>query len=240
MRVVTITWGKVIMFTTLWSKNFQRRKFLKKTTSSVMKDYFSNTFPDKNEIITNVDIVALDFETTGLDKDKDCVISAGLVDIVNFGINLKSATHQLISCDTQLPEESVVIHQITDNELVNGDNVETVLPYLLSRLSGKVLLAHHASVELFFMNKMCQEVYASDFLIPVIDTQYLAKRSFDRKNINYKGNDLRLFNLRKSFNMPAYKAHNALMDAVATAELFLVMANTISPKSNAKLREFLS
>lgn len=228
------------MFSTLLGKNFQRRQLLKKTTSSVMKDYFSNPFPDKNDLITNVDVVALDFETTGLDIDKDCIISAGLVDIVNLGINLKSATHQLISCDTQLPEESVVIHQITDNELVNGDNVETVLPYLLSRLSGKVLLAHHASVELSFMNKMCREVYGSDFLIPVIDTQYLAKRSFDRKSIDYKGSNLRLFNLRKSFNMPAYKAHNALMDAVATAELFLAMVSKISPKSNAKLREFLS
>lgn len=228
------------MFATLLGKNFQRRQLLKKTTSSVMRDYFSNPFPDKNDLITNINIVALDFETTGLDKDKDCVISVGLVDVVNLGINLHSSSHQLIRCDTQLPEKSVVIHQITDNQLVNGDDLKIVLPGLFKRLSGKVLLAHNAKVELSFLNKMSQEIYGSDFLIPVIDTQYLAKRSFDRKNITYKNTDLRLFNLRNSFNMPAYKAHNALMDAIATAELFLAMVNKISPKSNAKLREFLS
>jgi DNA polymerase III epsilon subunit-like protein len=40
--------------------------------------------------------------------------------------------------------------------------------------------------------------------------------------------------------MPAYKAHNALMDAIATAELFLAMFNKISPKSDGRLSEFLS
>lgn len=228
------------MLATLWGKDFKRRQLLKNTTSSVMRDYFSTPFVCKNNQITDIDIVSIDFETTGLDKQKDCVISVGFVDIVNLGINLQSATHQLVKCDTQLPEESVIIHQITDNELVNADSVEVVLQSLLERLRGKVLLAHNAEIEMCFLNKMCQEVYGSDFLIPVIDTQYLAKRSFDRKSIDYKGSDLRLFNLRKSFNMPAYKAHNALMDAVATAELFLAMVNKISPKSNAKLREFLS
>ena len=228
------------MFATLLGKDFKRHQLLKNTTSSVMRDYFSTPFVSKNNQITDIDIVSIDFETTGLDKQKDCVISVGFVDIVNLGINLQSATHQLVKCDIQLPEESVIIHQITDNELVNADPVEVVLQSLLKRLRGKVLLAHNAEIEMCFLNKMCQEVYGSDFLIPVIDTQYLAKRSFDRKSIDYKGSDLRLFNLRKSFNMPAYKAHNALMDAVATAELFLAMVNKISPKSNAKLREFLS
>lgn len=228
------------MFDNLWSKDFQRKKLLKKTSSIAMQDYYSTPFIDKKKNIADVDIITLDFETTGLDINKDSVISAGLVDIVNLGVNLKSARHQLISAEIQLSEENVVIHQITDNDLNDGEHVETILPYLLERLRGKVLLAHHASVELGFMNKMCQQVYGSDFLIPVIDTQFLARRSFDRKNKSYKASDLRLFNLRKSFNMPAYKAHNALMDAIATAELFLAIVDEISPKRNAKLQEFLS
>ena len=228
------------MFSTLWSKNYQRSRLLNKSASSVMKDYFSTPFPDKKKLIANIDIVALDFETTGLDINKDSVISVGMVDITNLGVDLNSSMHQLITSISLLPEKSVVIHQITDNQLAEGEDIETVLPNILKRLSGKVLLAHNAKVELGFMNKMCLEMYGTEFLIPVIDTQYLAKRSFERKNINYKSTDLRLFNLRKTLNMPAYKAHNALMDAVATAELFLAMANQMSPKNNAKLGEFLS
>jgi DNA polymerase III epsilon subunit-like protein len=40
--------------------------------------------------------------------------------------------------------------------------------------------------------------------------------------------------------MPEYKAHNALMDAIATAELFLALANKISAGKKCKLGEFLS
>ncbi len=220
--------------------NYTRRKLLKKTNSSVMKDYLEKPFPGKKSLISDLDIVSLDFETTGLNFQSDNVVSMGWVKIGHLGINLKSSFHQLISASGELPETSVVIHKITDNQLLDGVNIETALPIMLEHLSGKVMLAHSAKVELGFINKMCRELYDTDFVIPVIDTQYLAVRSFERQNITINNNELRLFNLRRANNMPAYRAHNALMDAIATAELFLVMAGKISPGRNASLGEFLS
>lgn len=229
-----------MMFAALFGDDYIRRKLLKKTNSTVMQEFLSNPFPNKKKLITNVDIVSLDFETTGLDIEKDRLVSIGTVNIIQLGVNLTSSSHQLISTNRNLPESSVVIHQITDTQLTDAMNIEAALPILLNKLSGKVMLAHNAKVELGFINKMCQELYGSNFVIPVIDTQYLAKRSFERQNRAVKSNELRLFNLRASFNMPAYKAHNALMDAIATAELFLAMVTKISPKNNARLSDFLS
>jgi DNA polymerase-3 subunit epsilon len=228
------------MLSNLFGINFTRKQYLGKTTSSVMKAFYSSPFPDKNSLINQVEIVAIDFETTGLDLSKDHVISIGTVDIVNLGVQLKSTFHQLISSDINLPETSVVIHQITDNALTEGEKIETVLPQLLEHLTGKVLLAHNAKVEVGFLNRMCQDLYDTKFIMPVIDTQFLARRSFKRNNTEFKSNDLRLFNLRESMGMPAFKAHNALMDAIATAELFLALVCKISPKCNARLKEFLT
>ena len=229
-----------MMFDVLFGYNYTRRKLLKKTNSTVMQEFLSNPFPNKKELITNIDIVSIDFETTGLDIAKDKVISIGTVNIGHLGINLTLSSHQLISTNKKLPESSVVIHQITDTQLNDAMSIEVALPALLKKLSGKVLLAHNAKLELGFINKMCQELYGSSFVIPVIDTQYLAKRSLERQNKIFKSNELRLFNLRKSYNMPAYKAHNALMDAISTAELFLAMVSKISPDNNACLSDFLS
>lgn len=228
------------MFARLFGKNYIRKKLLKKTNSVVMKDYLERPFPNKKDLITNIDIVSLDFETTGLDIENDRIVSMGLVTIRQLGIDLKSSSHQLINTNVELPETSVVIHQITDEQQVNGISIAEAIPMLLKQLSGKVLLAHNVKVEIGFLNKICKELYGTDFIIPVIDTQFLAKRSFDRQNKSYKANELRLFNLRKLYNMPAYKAHNALMDAVSTAELFLAMVNKISSKRSAYLGEFLS
>ena len=227
------------MFTKLLGCNFVRKQYLKKTNSSVMQDFYKKPFPCKNDFLNDLEIVSIDFETTGLDFKKDHVISIGTVDIVRLGIRLQTTYHQLISSDVNLSESSVVIHQITDSALAEGEKIETALPQLLKHLSGKVLLAHNAKIEMGFLNKMCLELYDTKFFMPVIDTQFLAKRSFERKNTEFKSAELRLFNLRESLNMPAFKAHNALMDAIATAELFLALACKISPKCNARLKEFL-
>lgn len=228
------------MFKYFFGINYTRKKLLKRTRSSVMKEYYETPFPSKNDLINNVDIISLDFETTGLNIKNDEVVSIGSVKVCQLGVDLSTASHQLINIKNKLPEKSVVIHKITDTQSAGGINIETALPILLKQLSGNILLAHNAKIEAGFINKMCLELYDTEFVIPVVDTQYLAKRSFERNNQPYKDNSLRLFNLREALNMPAYKAHNALMDAVATAELFLAMCNKISPNRNGRLGEVLS
>ena len=133
-----------------------------------------------------------------------------------------------------------MIHQITDDEVASGITLEKAIEELLHRLKGKVVLVHNSNIEQGFINKACQKIYGTDFVMRVIDTQVLANRSYDRQNKSYKTNELRLFNLRKKYNMPPYKAHNALLDAIATAELFLVMVDNISSNNKARLNDFLS
>ena len=223
----------------LFGKNYQRKCLLKKQQAPVMQKYLSKTFANKKDLIETLDIVSLDIETTGLNPNKDRIVSIGLVQIEGLGIKLDTVWHQIISTHKNLSAQSVVIHQITDDQSETGMGINEAIPKLLERLSGKVMLVHNAKVEQGFINKICQTLYGCDFIIPTIDTQALAKRSLDRRDSPYQANDLRLFNLRKSYNMQAYKAHNALMDAIATAELFLAMVEKIAPNKNARLKEFL-
>ena len=220
-------------------KNALRRHLLATAESEVMKHYLSAPFPDKKESIVNTEIISLDIETTGLDPDKDSIVSIGLVEINHLGVELDSCWHQVIKTSKSLPESSVVIHQITDDESAEGLDIEDVISELLERIRGKVVLVHNTKVEQGFINKACQKLYGCEFVMPVIDTQVLAKRRFERNNVPYQGKDLRLFNLRKSFNLPVYKAHNALLDAIATAELFLLMVKNFAPDSNIRLAKFL-
>ena len=228
------------MFFNLFGKNYLRRKLLSNVTEPIMKAYLSNSFPDKKKFIKDIPIVSLDIETTGLDIKKDNIVSIGLVQVDKLGINLGSSWHQIITTKKELNEESVVIHKITDDQSEKGVSIDKAIPILLEKLSGKVMLAHNAKVEQGFINKICQSLYGCDLVIPIIDTQYLAKRSLDRAGSAYKNNDLRLFNLRRSFNMPAYTAHNALMDAIATAELFLYMVDRVASNKKGKLKDYLS
>ena len=228
------------MFHNLLGKNYARKYWLKKTQYSVMRDFLEKPYVSRRKLIKETEVISLDIETTGLDSKKDRIVSIGLVQISALGVELNSCWHQVIKTNKDLPGKSVVIHNITDDETAAGVTIEDAIPELLHRLKGKVVLVHNSNVEQGFINEICQKLYQTDFVMRIIDTQVLAKRSFDRKNIAYKPSELRLFNLRKFYKLPPYKAHNALLDAIATAELFLAMLPTISASDNARLSDFLT
>ena len=184
--------------------------------------------------------MALDFETTGLDPDHDHILSIGLVEIDKLSVKLDTAWQQLIQTSRPIPGPSAVIHGITDDLATRGVALKSILPELLGRLAGKVLLVHHAATEQGFLDSICRNLYGSDFIAPVIDTEALARRRFEKRHVAFKPADLRLFNLRRRYGLPAYQAHNALSDAVATAELFLAIVADIHPSMNVRLKEVLS
>jgi DNA polymerase-3 subunit epsilon len=206
-----------------------------------MHDYLSTPLTPKKAHCENLTIVALDLETTGLDPKKDNILSYGLVEIEHMTVKLGTSRHQLISIDGQIPEESAVIHHITDDQAATGVSIEQALPELLSRLAGKVMLVHYASIEQDFIDAACRKLYGAPFMVRTIDTLVLAQRLFERRNHTIQPGDLRLFNLRPRYNLPNYKAHNALSDALATAELFLAMAAEMVPRpEQCQLNRFLT
>lgn len=206
-----------------------------------MRDYLSVPLPAKKSVCTDVDIVALDLETTGLDPKQDSILSYGLVHLQRMTIRLKTSRHEFISVAEEIPEESAVIHHITDDVAASGKPLEEVLPDILMELRGKVMLVHYAMIEQNFLDAACRKLYGTPFVIRTIDTLMLAQRLFEIRNHTIQPGNLRLFNLRPQYNLPQYKAHNALSDALATAELFLAMAAEMYPRqTNFRLERFLN
>lgn len=228
------------MWPPLFGLQAQRERLVKKMPAGALQDFYRCPFPESRTPLQELSFVVLDFETTGLDLQRDHIISIGLLDIEKLGIKLASAWHQIIRTDKAVPQASAVIHGITDDMLADGRSLQQVLAVLLKRLAGKVLIAHHASIELGHLNRLCQHYYQQPFMMPVIDTQILAQRMLKPQRESLRTGDLRLFNLRKRFNLPAYKAHNALSDALATAELFLVLLNDLYPDQKCRLKDLLT
>lgn len=227
------------MFSDLFGVQAKRKRMLAQTASGPLQDYYSTPFPEPVSSIRDVRFAVLDFETTGLEVSQAHLISLGLVEIENLGIRLASTWYEIIKTSRDLPENSTVIHQITDDMVRRGLDIKQTFERLLGRLKGHVLIAHHAKIELGFLKKVCRELYQQDFLIPVIDTQQLARRQLQRNQVAIKENTLRLFNLRDRYNLPSYKAHNALSDAMTTAELFLAVVADLYPNLDCKLRDLV-
>lgn len=227
------------MFNQLFSLESQRKRLLKKAPEGALKEFLSVPFPDPKRPIDQTSILAVDFETTGLDLKKDKILSVGFICIKNNEILLSSAYHSVIHSNESLAEENVVIHQITDSAREQGNSLETVIADLFSALAGKVMLVHYARIEKSFLESACKKLYGLAPVFPIIDTLAIAKSRLDRQPGAYKPSELRLSNLRERHSLPAHNAHNALNDALATAELLLAEVELMRYEQSPPLKKLL-
>jgi len=217
----------------------RRRWRLRRAAPGPLHDYLATPFPAPSSNYRQVDYLAIDLETTGLEAKRDHILSVGYVVVHGNRIDLASARHRLVRTGRAIPEASAVIHQITDDQAAGGEDLRGVLAELLTALAGKVMIAHHASVERGFLSLACERLLGGALLVPVVDTQVLARRTFERRQIAFKGSDLRLHALGDRYNLPRYGAHNALSDALAAAELFLAQTAHRDGGRGIALRELL-
>lgn len=219
--------------------DWRRRWRLRRTPEGPLRDYLARPFPFAHTDYREVEYLAVDLETTGLDLEKDLILSVGHVVVRGNAIDLSTASHRVVRIDRSIPEATAIIHQITDDQAAQGGELEEILGELLVALAGRVMIAHHARIERGFLSNACKRLWRRRLLMPVVDTQTLALRTFERRQIPFKGSDLRLHALGDRYNLPHYGAHNALSDALASAELFLAQAAYRDNGDGLPLRDFL-
>ncbi len=203
----------------------QRKRMLKKAPEGPLRDFLSVPFPALYTPFDQIPILAVDFETTGLDAVQDKLLSVGCVDLCHNQIKLGSSYHQIINTKGRLKADNVTIHQITDDQKDQGQPLAEVIEQLLKRLAGKVMLVHFARIERQFLRQACLELYGMAPPLPIIDTLVVAKKRLDKRDLAYDPSQLRLSALRATYQLPDHYAHNALNDAIATAELLLAQVN---------------
>ena len=216
----------------------KRKRLLKSATNDLLRDFFSDNIAEKNISVDSVPLLAVDFETTGLDAAKDEILSIGFVQINNLQIDLSTATHLLIKTNNPLSADTVVIHKITDDQINKGMSLEDAIEHLLSTLKGKILVAHHAQIESNFLNQACKKAYGSEIIIPVIDTLAIEARKLPQHQ--HANNNLNLTMCSQRYNLPRYKLHDALSDALSCAELLLAQLAYSDIEASSKLKDLIN
>ncbi len=214
----------------------RRRGWQRRAAPGPLRDYLEHPSVDLARDWTDVDYLVLDFETTGTDPLRHEIISAGYLGISHASVHLASCRHRLVRPRGELPSQTVVIHGITHDLAAEGKSAETVIGELLEALAGRVLVGHHVATEVNFLSRACRELFGAPFVGPAIDTLALEFTALRRAGITPQRGDLCLGGARARRGLPRYRAHNALLDALATAELFLAQATDLgAPKLGALL-----
>ena len=169
--------------------------------------------------------VVMDTELTGLDVKKDSIVSVGAVAMVGTKIILGETFYEMVCPETALRSESIVIHGIMPSEVVGKPSIDDVLDDLLKFCEGAVVVGHFLSLDLSFLNKEMKRLHGGKFRQPVADTQRVHEWMQDQSRGSrgqydaYEENK-DLLSLAKKYHIQVSAAHNALMDAFITAQLF--------------------
>ncbi len=223
----------------LFNLEERRNWWMRKMPDGPLRDFYDTPFPSRENDWRQVDYLAIDFETTGLEAGHDQLLSVGYVTLRGDRILLGDATHTLIRPTMDIPEASAVVHGILHDRAAEAQPLEEVLPDILNALKGKALLAHHAAIEYEFLNHACRNLYGYPFLCPVVDTLALEVRQFRREDRAIRSGDLRLAKARTRYGLPRYPAHNALTDALAAGELFLAQAAYRRTRRALRLKDLI-
>ncbi len=187
-----------------------------------VRQWLYGPIPRRSALFENLSCLALDLEMTGLDHQQHNMVSIGWVEIQRGAIQLSSATHLLIKAAGRVGQ-SATIHHIRDVDLQQGVTERQAMQQLLQASAGKVLVFHHAGVDMPFLNKAWKKYFGVPLLLPVVDTMRLEQQLYRRADKPVERGGLRLAACRQRYNLPAYSVHNALVDALATAELLLAI-----------------
>jgi DNA polymerase III subunit epsilon len=186
------------------------------------------------------ELVALDFETTGLDLDRDEVISFGLIPILGGRIDLSGQLYQEVAPDVEPSRSSIPIHHLRAQDLATAPAMQEVAHAFRGELSGRFILAWAAEVEIAFLRKVFGGGRRA-WRRRTIDVRTLIMAverpsgDADRGLPGYYA----LSAAATRFGVPVEQTHHALDDAFMTAELFLVAANALEARGRDSIRDLL-
>ncbi|TMK23344.1 MAG: 3'-5' exonuclease [Actinobacteria bacterium] len=100
------------------------------------------------------ELVALDFETTGLDLDRDEVISFGLIPVRDGRVDLSGQLYQEVAPGVGPSHSSIRIHHLRAQDLATAPAMHEVTDALRDALEGRFVLAWAAGVEIAFLRKV--------------------------------------------------------------------------------------
>ena len=169
-----------------------------------------------------VDLASLDFEATGLNFERDRIISLGVVPIEGGRIDIGRAVYELVDPgDVALTGETITIHGLRPVDVQGASSADAARETLRRALAGRFLITWYATVEASFLAK----------LFGTRPTRWL-RRSIDVRRLvvgllGAEAAGLTLEQAAARFDVPVASPHHALDDALVTAQLFLVAASKL-------------
>jgi len=174
--------------------------------------------------------IVIDIETTGLDPERDELISFAGIPIEHGRIIVSQEVHGLVLPRAATTGASTEIHGLRDYDLAGAPSAPEALAPLAELMDGRIPVVHAQWVERTFLRK------AGCPLPPrIVDTALLWRVLTIGQGAADPGT-CSLSLISASLGLPAHRPHTAEGDTLTAAQVFLAMAARLEARGQASVR----
>lgn len=170
--------------------------------------------------------VVLDLETTGLNLNKDRVLSIGAVVIEDAAIDFSQQFERTLQCADMKVAPSVLIHGLGPSAIAAGSNPAQALIELMEFIGDSPVLAFHSPFDQHMLGRALKEHLGYKLQHVFLDVADIAPLVCPHAQIREAGLDEWI----EWFKLEVFERHNASADALATAELALILFSRARPQ----------
>jgi DNA polymerase III subunit epsilon len=174
--------------------------------------------PGLNESFDHARFVVVDVETTGLNLMTDTLISIGAVAVVNGRIVFGDSFSVVLQQQEISRKENILVHGISSSAQREGAEPAEALLDFLDYLGKSPLVAFHVTFDRTMIRRALKQYLRLSFEHAWLDLAYVMPALYPRLAHNHRALD----DWIARFNIHIEARHNALADALATAQLFQV------------------
>jgi len=172
-----------------------------------------------NEPLRSQRWVVVDLETSGLHLNRDQVLSIGAVVIEDGAVDFSQMFERTLQRTAGKLSPSVLIHGLGPSAIAAGSDPVDALLDFMAFVGDSPLLAFHAPFDQHMLGRALKESLGYRLAHPFLDVADIAPLLCPEANIREAGLDEWI----NHFNLQVGERHHASADALATAELMLIL-----------------
>jgi DNA polymerase-3 subunit epsilon len=174
--------------------------------------------------IADLPAMAIDTETTGLDPQRDRVISIGAVRLHGARLFRSWTLNLLVNPGRSIPTRTIPIHGISNSMVAGAPTFERIAARLLEQTDGLVLVGHRVDFDIGILRAELRRCGHDWQPGASLDVMLLYAGLFpDRRS-------LLLDDIAADLGVPVIGRHSALGDALTTGEIFARLAATLTER----------
>lgn len=202
-----------------------------------MKAIFN--FNRKNGVqkkIEDLEFVILDTETTGLNLEKDRILSIGALKLYQGRLKVKEAFEVYVKQE-HFSKDSVPIHGLLQESVSHQISEKTAVEMLRAYIGDAIIIGHHIRFDM----EVLRRAFLRHDLTPIpnlcLDTGMLYRKTLLKTPLLRKKEHYSLDDLARRFDLNCKDRHTALGDAYLTAMAFQHILELLYAKGDISIKK---